>query len=45
MDFTMGLALDICLFTLNRVRTVMLALSLIIMLKLAWVTAAPALPH
>jgi len=42
----MAVALDICLFALDRVRTVMLALALIVMLKLVWVLAAvPALPN
>lgn len=39
----MGLAFDLCLFALDRVRTVVLALSFIIMLKLVWVLVAPAL--
>jgi hypothetical protein len=39
----MGLALEVCLFALDRVRTVVLALAVIIMLKLVWVLVAPAL--
>jgi hypothetical protein len=39
----MGLAFEVCLFALDRVRTVVLALAVIILLKLVWVTAAPAL--
>lgn len=38
----MGRALAICLFTLDRVRTVLLALSLIVLLKMAWLVIAPA---
>jgi hypothetical protein len=39
----MSLAFEVCLFALDRVRTVMLALAFIIMMKLVWVFAAPAL--
>lgn len=35
-------ALAVCLFTLDRVRTVLLALSLIVLMKTAWVLLAPA---
>jgi len=31
----------ICMFALDRVRTVLLALSLIVLLKIVWVLAAP----
>jgi len=41
----MANAFALCLFALDRVRTVVLALSLIIMLKLIWVLAAPAVLH
>jgi hypothetical protein len=40
----MANAFAFCLFALERVRTVVLALSLVIMLKLIWVLAAPVLP-
>jgi hypothetical protein len=35
-------ALDACLFTLDRVRTVLLALSLIVLMKTAWILLLPA---
>jgi hypothetical protein len=38
----MGSAVAICLFTLDRVRTVLLALSLIVMLKLLWLVVGAA---
>jgi hypothetical protein len=38
----MALAFTIVTFTLDRVRTVLLALSVIVMLKAAWILAAPA---
>jgi hypothetical protein len=37
----MGHAFTLCLFTLDRVRTVLVALSLIVMMKTAWVLLAP----
>jgi hypothetical protein len=37
----MGRAFAICMFTLDRVRTVLVALSLIILLKTAWVMITP----
>jgi len=37
----MGHAFALCLFTLDRVRTVLVALSLIVMMKTAWVLLAP----
>ncbi|MGE0739828.1 MAG: hypothetical protein AB7O98_00685 [Hyphomonadaceae bacterium] len=33
----MSAALTICMFALDRVRTVLLALSLIVLLKMAWI--------
>lgn len=38
----MNAAFTFCLFALDRVRTVMLALSLIVMMKLAWVLLTSA---
>jgi hypothetical protein len=38
----MGHAFAICLFTLDRVRTVLVALSLIVLLKTAWMLMLPA---
>jgi hypothetical protein len=35
-------AFAVCLFTLDRVRTVLLALSLIVLMKTAWVLMLPA---
>ena len=35
-------AFAVCLFTLDRVRTVLLALSLIVMMKTAWILMLPA---
>ncbi len=35
-------ALTACLFTLDRVRTVLLALSFIVLVKTAWVLLLPA---
>lgn len=35
-------AFTFCLFALDRVRTVLLALSLIVLLKMAWILIAPA---
>jgi len=35
-------AVAVCLFTLDRVRTVLLALSLIVLLKTAWIMILPA---
>ncbi len=35
-------ALEACLFTLDRVRTVLLALSLIVLLKTVWILFLPA---
>ncbi|MGE0830770.1 MAG: hypothetical protein AB7O04_15655 [Hyphomonadaceae bacterium] len=32
----------VCLFTLDRVRTVLLALSLIVLMKTAWILMLPA---
>lgn len=32
-----------CLFTLDRVRTVLLALSLIVLMKTAWILLLPAI--
>ena len=32
----------VCLFTLDRVRTVLLALSLIVLVKTAWIVMLPA---
>ena len=37
----MTAALNVCLFALDRVRTVLVALSLIILLKTLWVLLAP----
>jgi len=37
----MTAALNVCLFALDRVRTVLVALSLIVLLKTAWVLLAP----
>jgi hypothetical protein len=39
----MALAFTIVSFTFDRVRTVLLALSFIIMLKVGWVLVAPAI--
>ncbi|GAM98717.1 hypothetical protein U91I_02352 [alpha proteobacterium U9-1i] len=39
----MALAINLCMFTLDRVRTILLALSLIVMLKTAWVLSAHAI--
>ena len=36
-------ALTACLFTLDRVRTVLLALSFIVLMKTAWVLLLPTL--
>lgn len=36
----MNAAFSICLFALDRVRTVLLALSFIVLLKIVWVLAA-----
>ena len=36
-------ALNACLFTLDRVRTVLLALSLIVLLKTVWILCLPTL--
>lgn len=38
----MGSAVAICLFALDRVRTVLLALSLIVLLKFVWLIVAAA---
>jgi hypothetical protein len=38
----MSAALTVCLFALDRVRTVLVALSLIILLKMAWILMTPA---
>ena len=37
----MAHAFTICLFALDRVRTVLLALSLIVLLKAAWILITP----
>jgi hypothetical protein len=37
----MTAALNVCLFALDRVRTVLVALSLIVLLKTAWVLLTP----
>jgi|JI10StandDraft_1071094.scaffolds.fasta_scaffold1692216_2 hypothetical protein len=37
----MEAAIALCLFALDRVRTVLLALSLIVLMKLAWVILTP----
>jgi hypothetical protein len=37
----MGRAVAFCLFAFDRVRTVLLALSLIVLLKMAWIMVAP----
>jgi len=37
----MNAALAFCLFALDRVRTVLIALSLIVMLKTAWLLITP----
>jgi hypothetical protein len=37
----MSAALNVCLFALDRVRTVLVALSLIVLLKTAWILIAP----
>lgn len=37
----MEAAFTICLFALDRVRTVLLALSLIVLLKVVWLLIAP----
>lgn len=37
----MAAAFTFCLFALDRVRTVVLALAMVIMLKLIWVLGAP----
>jgi hypothetical protein len=34
-------ALALCMFTLDRVRTVLLALSLIVLMKTAWILITP----
>ena len=34
-------AVAVCLFTLDRVRTVLLALSLIVLMKTAWILLTP----
>lgn len=39
----MTVAINLFTFALDRVRTIMLALSLIVLLKTAWVLCAPAL--
>lgn len=39
----MNAAFTVCLFALNRVRTVVLALSVIVIGKMAWLLFAPAL--
>jgi hypothetical protein len=39
----MSFAFNLCMFTLDRVRTVLLALSLIVLLKTVWMLAAPAI--
>jgi hypothetical protein len=39
----MSAALDIVLFTLERVRMLLLALALIVIIKSAWLIAVPAL--
>ena len=38
----MGVAINLCLFALDRVRTVLVALSLIVLLKTAWILLTPA---
>jgi hypothetical protein len=38
----MGRAFAICMFAFNRVRTVMVALSLIVLMKTAWILIVPA---
>ena len=38
----MEAAIALCLFALDRVRTVLLALSLIVLLKTAWILMLPA---
>jgi hypothetical protein len=38
----MRAALTVCLFALDRVRTVLLALALIILLKMVWILMTPA---
>lgn len=38
----MGHAFAVCMFTLDRVRTVLVALSLIVLLKTAWIMLLPA---
>lgn len=37
----MSAALNVCLFALDRVRTVMVALSLIVLLKTLWILMTP----
>jgi hypothetical protein len=37
----MSAAFAICMFTLDRVRTVLVALSLIVLLKTAWILLTP----
>jgi hypothetical protein len=37
----MDAAVNFCLFALDRVRTVLVALSLIVLLKTAWILIAP----
>jgi len=37
----MGAAMNVFLFALDRVRTVLLALSLIVLLKMVWLLIAP----
>jgi hypothetical protein len=39
----MALAINLFTFALDRVRTILLALSLIVLLKTAWVFCAPVL--
>jgi hypothetical protein len=38
----MGHAFAACMFTLDRVRTVLVALSLIVLMKTAWILLLPA---
>jgi hypothetical protein len=38
----MNAAMTFCLFALDRVRTVLVALSLIVLLKTAWILLTPA---
>lgn len=39
----MNVAFAVCMFALDRVRTVLLALSLIVLVKTAWMLLAPAI--